>query len=172
MRALRSTSLVRRVTPCGWRSRRRRRRFQSEKVENGLRHRRASARVRRIERLRRSRNLARHLKPSYRVKKTRFDAGIARAQRAIPRYYWPRRTSSSERALRGGEIEREGPSFIRAQLSILNLCKFSFQWRKVRSGSISYLKSRQLLSIDPDEKLIQRACEIITFEGIIDRIVS
>jgi len=62
--------------------RRRGRRFQSEKVENGLRHRRASARVRRIERLRRSRNLARHLKPSCRVKKTRFDAGIARAQHA------------------------------------------------------------------------------------------
>ena len=82
MRALRSTSLVRRVTPCGCRMRRRGRRFQSEKVENGLRHRRASARVRRIERLRRSRNLARHLKPSYRVKKTRFDTGIARAQHA------------------------------------------------------------------------------------------
>ena len=113
MRALRSTLLVRRVTPCGWRSPRRRRRFQSEKVENGLRHRRASARVRRIERLRRSRNLARHLKPSYRVKKARFEVGIARAQHArIVRFrvFIGREERRALRALRGENgIATEGP---------------------------------------------------------------
>ena len=83
MRALRSTSLVRRVTPCGWRSRRRRRRFQSEKVENGLRHRRASARVRRFERLRRSREPCPTSEAMVsRFKKARFEVGIARAQHA------------------------------------------------------------------------------------------
>jgi len=83
MRALRSTSLFRRVTPCGWRSRRRRRRFQSEKVENGLRHRRASARVRRFERLRRSREPCPTSEAMVsRFKKARFEVGIARAQHA------------------------------------------------------------------------------------------
>ena len=83
MRALRSTLLVRRVTPCGLRTRRRRRRFQSEKVENGLRHRRASARVRRFERLRRSREPCPTSEAMVsRFKKARFEVGIARAQHA------------------------------------------------------------------------------------------
>ena len=45
-------------------------------------------------------DLARHLKPSYRVKKalrSRHHTRSTRAHRAIPRFYWPRRTSSSER---------------------------------------------------------------------------
>ena len=117
MRALRSTSLVRRVTPCGWRSRRRRRRFQSEKVENGLRHRRASARVRRFERLRRSREpcptseaIVSRQKSALR---SRHRTRSTRAHRAIPRFYWPRRTSSSERRERG-------PNF--SGLTLLKLC--------------------------------------------------
>ncbi len=65
-------------------------------------------------------DLARHLKPSHRVKKalrSRHRTRSTRAHRAIPRFYWPRRTSSSERREREKKI---GPNFTISTL--LKLC--------------------------------------------------
>ena len=80
-RASKSPSLVWRVTPCGWRSRRRTP-FQSEKSRKrspspplvG----RGSARARRFERAQRLRDLVRRLKLPSRIENACFEGGVAR----------------------------------------------------------------------------------------------